>query len=67
MFETTKCDFSELQLQLDNDKETPFKVDKFDFCQLVQSQEDIDEFPAHLNQFIAANADSDKLGGIIVK
>ena len=67
LFETTKCDFSELQMQLDNDKETPFNINKFDFCQLVQQQENIDEFPAILSQFIEVNKNIEKIGSIIVK
>ena len=57
MFDTQQCDFTELQLQLDKaegGEGGDHALEKFDFCQLVQTQEDIDEFPEKFKEFLSS-------------
>lgn len=58
MFDTQKCDFGELQRQLDQvdfDKQ----LAKFDFQQMIQTLDNVDDFPDHFYQFLESNIEND--------
>ena len=50
MFDTQRCDFTELGQQLDKADEK--KLEKFDYQQLIQTMEDVDDFPAAFRSFL---------------
>lgn len=58
MFDTQRCDFTELQLQLDKAEDK--KLQKFDFQQLIQTMEDVDEFPDTFKGFLKSCLDSNR-------
>ena len=58
MFDTQKCDFGELSRQLE---QTDFhkQLAKFDFQQMIQTLDNVDDFPDQLYQFLESNIEND--------
>ena len=68
MFDTQRCDFNELMVQLDKAEDK--KLDKFDFQQLIQTMEDVDEFPEMFRAFLEScidTRDSQMISVVLIK
>ena len=55
-FDTQRCDWNELQASLEKDDVKA--IEKFDFQLLIQTQENIDEFPQLFGQFLQSHQEN---------